>query len=150
MCQRYMIPNYNTDGILPAGIHMAEWSEIFSRFGYNQYRQDLLFGMQQGLFALQKCGCKTVYIDGSFCTSKIIPGDFDICYDDTNIDWELLEKVEPTLLQFENQRYAQKVKFKGEFFPFSAIAAKPRTTFIEFFQIDKHTGNPKGIVGLKL
>jgi hypothetical protein len=45
---------------------------------------------------------------------------------------------------------AQKIKFKGEFFPFSSIANPPITTFFEFFQIDKHTGNPKGIVGLKL
>lgn len=146
----YMIPEFNADGLLPTGIHWAEWTDIYSRFGYNTYRKELLFGMQLGLNSLQKAGCKAVYIDGSFCTSKILPGDFDICYDDTSVDWELLYKIDPTILQFENLRQAQKVKYRGEFFPFSAIAAPPQTTFYEFFQIDKHTGSPKGMVGLKL
>lgn len=145
-----MIPKFTIDGILPAGIHWADWSEIYDRYGYNQHRQDLLFGMQLGLNSLQKAGCKAVYIDGSFSTDKLIPNDFDICYDDTTVDWDLLYSIDPTILTFENQRQAQKIKFKGEFFPFSLVAAPPITTFFEFFQIDKHTGNPKGIVGLKL
>lgn len=145
-----MIPDFNTDGILPTGVHWADWSEIYDRFGYNPYRRDLLFGMQLGLNSLKKAGCKAVYIDGSFCTAKLIPGDFDICYDDTSIDWALLHQIEPVLLTFTNLRQAQKIKFKGEFFPFSSVANPPITTFFEFFQIDKHTGNPKGIVGLKL
>lgn len=145
-----MIPNFNTDGLLPAGVHWASWNEIYTRYGYNQYRRDLLFGMQLGLNSLQRSGCKAVYVDGSFCTNKMIPGDFDICYDDTFIDWALLNRIDPTILTFDNLRQAQKVKFKGEFFPFSLIANPPLTTFYEFFQIDKHTGNPKGIIGLKL
>ncbi len=144
-----MIPNFNADGILPKGVHWADWSEINSRFGYTKYRQELLYGMQLGLDSLRQAGCKAVYIDGSFCTSKVSPGDFDICYDDTSIDWDLLEKINPTLLNFDNERRAQKIRFKGEFFPFS-INASPTMVYFDFFQVDKHTGNPKGIVGLNL
>lgn len=145
-----MIPPFNSSGSLPPGIHWATWEEIHNRFGYSQYRSNLLFGMQVGLHSLKKVGCLDVYIDGSFVTEKELPGDFDICYEDSTIDWNLLKLFDPTILNFSHKRAAQKVKYGGEFFPISFIAAPPDITFLEFFQIDKNTGNPKGIVGLKL
>ncbi|WP_439880929.1 DUF6932 family protein [Pontibacter sp. MBLB2868] len=146
-----MIPPFTADGLLPPGIHWATWIEIQERFGYTSYRSNLLFGMMIGIESLKKSGCTELYIDGSFCTDKLVPGDFDACYEDANIDWALLQKIDPTMLEFSNGRAAQKLKYYGEFFPYSAIA--DRTTgkmFLEFFQVQKYTNIAKGIVGLKL
>lgn len=145
-----MIPPFTSDGTLPSGIHWIAWDELYTRFGHNEYRRNLLFGMQSGLHSLRQAGCQEVYIDGSFCTYKELPGDFDICYEDHSIDWDWLINNDPILLDFSNRRAAQKTKYLGEFFPFSGIAAPPNLTYLEFFQIDKHTGAPKGILGLKL
>ena len=144
------IPDFTDSGILPAGIHWASWQEIHQRFGQTARRQDLLIGLMEGINALRMAGCRAIFLDGSFCTNKLVPGDFDVCYEDGAIDWDMLQQIAPVLLQFDNQRAAQKAKYLGEFFPYSAVAAPPNTLFLEFFQIDKVSGLAKGIVGLKL
>ncbi|WP_198175045.1 DUF6932 family protein [Spirosoma arboris] len=141
---------FDTKGILLPGVHWLTWQEVYNNFGYNQYRRNLLFGMMIGLNSLKQVGCQEVYIDGSFATQKQLPGDFDICYEDSTMDFDQLEIIDPTILSFENLRAAQKGKYGGEFFPMTAVAAPPDITYFEFFQIDKNTGDPKGIVGLKL
>jgi hypothetical protein len=37
---------------------------------------------------LRDAGCKRVYLNGSFVTSKDEPGDFDACWDPTGVDFE--------------------------------------------------------------
>ena len=145
-----MIPPFTSDGLLPPGIHWIVWDELQAHFGYNDYRRNLLFGMQVGIHSLHQAGCQEIYIDGSFCTQKEFPGDFDICYEDNSVDWDWLFNNDPVLLDFSDRRAAQKRKYLGEFFPFSATAAPPNLTYLEFFQIDKNTGDPKGILGLKI
>ena len=57
-------------------------------------------------------------VDGSFVTSKAVPGDFDGCWDHDGVDFDVLD---PVLLDFEGHRETQKAKFEGEMF----IAATP-------------------------
>ncbi|MBN8564802.1 MAG: hypothetical protein J0L70_30175 [Leptolyngbya sp. UWPOB_LEPTO1] len=143
-----MIPPFNQNGLLPPGIHPAEsWQEFAERFGHNSHRQKLLSGMKSALDNLRRAYCQVVYVDGSFVTTKEYPTDFDICWDMTNVDLTLLD---PLLLKFDNGRIAQKVKYLGELFPAQTAEGVSGRTFLEFFQIDKVTGNPKGIVALKL
>jgi hypothetical protein len=47
---------------------------------------------------LKAAGCRTIYIDGSFVTSKQKPGDFDACWEDNGVDIKYLESIAPTLL----------------------------------------------------
>jgi hypothetical protein len=89
----------------------------------------------------------TVYIDGSFVTSKDFPGDFDGCWDVTAVD---VAKLDPVLLDFNNGRAAQKARFLGELFPAQLPAGLGGRTFLEFFQVDKSTGMEKGIVVIDL
>ena len=96
---------------------------------------------------LQRVGCKTVYLDGSFVSDKLNPDDFDGCWDETDIDFDCLD---PVLLSFEDRRAAQKAKFRGELFPAFSVADVEGTTFFDFFQTDKETGSQKGIIGLDL
>ena len=141
-----MLPPFNARGLLPPGVHTARWSEVVSRFGTNAHRLKLLKGLQRALQALRAAGCRTVYIDGSFVTAKKVPGDFDGCWDLGFVDPDLLD---PILLTFDVGRRTQKQKYFGELFP-AEMDAVVGQSFLEFFQTDKTTGEPKGIVKLDL
>lgn len=97
------------------------------------------------LLAIAKCS--RLYLDGSFVTQKSFPGDFDACWDPAGVDVSLLD---PVFLDFTNRRAAQKARFRGELFLSTAPADARGTSFLRFFQIDKATGKPKGIVALDL
>lgn len=142
-----MIPPFKSDGNLPPGIHWATWRELRDRFGTTWWRRRLLAGLRAALENLRGAGCLTVYVDGSFVSSKSEPGDFDACWELAGVD---LERVDPVLLTFDDRRAAQKAKYGGELFPVSAEAGGEDHTFLDFFQTDKETGDRKGIVALEL
>jgi hypothetical protein len=142
-----VVPNFQPDGNLPPGIHWAEWAELEVRFGQTPHRRHLLNGCRRGLEQLRCAGCMAAYLDGSFVTTKDQPGDFDACWDVVDVD---PDKIDPVFLDFDDGRAAQKARFGGEFFPAQLPEGDSGKTFLEFFQIDKNTGDPKGIVGLDL
>lgn len=142
-----MIPPFTGEGKLPEGIHDATWDDFVKRFGWTRHRQRLLSGMYRALKSLRAAGCQYVYINGSFVTTKESPGDFDCCWDTTNVDSRLLD---PTLLIFTNRRAAQKVKYFGEMFPASSVASSSGSTYLDFFQVDKTDGSRKGIIRIDL
>lgn len=142
-----MIPAFNSDGNLPPGVHWTTWQEFANRFGITPYRQRLLKGLESALDSLSKANCQFVYIDGSFVTEKENPNDYDGCWDITGVDPDLLD---PILLNFDNERAAQKIKYLGELFPAQTLEGITGKTFLSFFQVDKNTGNPKGIVAIDL
>lgn len=143
-----VLPALTIDGLLPPGIHLAEWDEVYAAFGTTPHRRRLLDGFRRAINALKSAGCKKAYLDGSFVTSKDKPGDFDGCWEETDVDPSLLD---PILLTFVNGRIAQKIKFGGELFP-AGFVADPTTgsIFIDFFQIHKETGAAKGIIAIDL
>lgn len=96
--------------------------------------------------ALRKAGCRTMYVDGSFVTTKEMPGDFDGCWDPEGVD---VEALEPVLLDFSNKRAAQKARYGGELFIAGSPADLAGRTFLEFFQQDRE-GNVKGLVAFDL
>lgn len=129
--------------LLPAGIHKATIAEIKAKFVYNPKRTLLFSGLMNGIQELRNAGCGQMYLNGSFVTSKPNPGDYDVCWNPINVKAMLLD---PVLLEFDNERKAQKAKFYGEYFPTTHIELKSGHTFLEFFQTDKDTGQPKGII----
>ncbi len=104
-------------------------------------------GLRAALENLKEAGCRTVYINGSFVTSKDTPGDYDACWDEADVDPETLH---PALLTFDPERATQKAKFLGELFPATSVADVEGLSFLEFFQTDKETGQPKGIIAIDL
>lgn len=142
-----MIPDFKSDGNLPPGVYWATWGEITDKFGANLWRRDLLRGLRAALEALRIAGCQTVYLDGSFVSRKLVPNDFDACWEEAGMDFTALD---PVLLTFDAGRAAQKAKFGGELFPASAPANPGGSIFLEFFQVDKDTGRRKGIIALDL
>lgn len=143
-----MLPPFESNGLLPPGIHSADtWQEFVSLFGSTPKRQWLLNGMKSALVALRGAKCRFVYVDGSFVTTKEEPGDFDICWDFAGVDVQLLD---PILLKLDDGRQSQKAKFRGELLPAGWTETASGKTFLEFFQVDKATGEQKGIVVLDL
>jgi hypothetical protein len=100
----------------------------------------LLDGLSDGLRAAA-AGCRQVWLDGSFVTSKDEPADFDACWDLEDVD---LDRLDPVLLNLSAGRRAQKARCGGEFFP-NVVEAGSGLVFADFFQNDRDTGR-KGIV----
>lgn len=132
--------------VLPSGVHAATLAEIQARFANTPHRKWLFNGFIRAADALRVAGCRILYLDGSFVTGKPHPDDYDGCWEHIGIDFTLLD---PVLLDFAGKREAQKRKYQGELFP--ALASNGvRGTFLDFFQVEKFSGVPKGILRVSL
>jgi len=151
-----MIPPFDlATGNLPPGIHVALWAEVVGRFGHTTRRLALLAGLKAGLDALRTAGCRRAYLDGSFVTAKEAhfnapPGDFDACWETAGVDFPALALAAPELFDFRAGRPGQKARFGGEFFPAETPADAAGALLLDYFQRDKRTGDPKGIVAIDL
>jgi hypothetical protein len=132
--------------VLPPGVHWASLREIEARFAQTPHRAHLFQGVVAVAEALRYANCERMYLDGSFVTEKIEPSDFDGCWDAVNV---VAVRLDPVLLDFSKGRAAQKLKYRGEMFVSGALNAGTET-FLDFFQREKLTGTPKGIVAIDL
>jgi hypothetical protein len=75
-----MLPEFNHDGNLPEGIHLATEDEVFVRFGIPSARRQWLGEQLRSLVALAKSTGQLarVFLWGSFVTSKEVPNDLDV------------------------------------------------------------------------
>lgn len=133
-------------GVLPPGVHHATIEEAERAFAFNARRREIFGGFLMASTALYDAGCNRIFLDGSFVTAKPIPGDFDACWEAPGID---PNRLDPVLLNFEPGRKSQKAKFHGEFFP-AHVPNAPGQTFVDFFQVEKYSGQAKGIVTFDL
>ncbi len=140
-----MIPPFEQNGNLPPGIHEATWEEVVARFGTNDHRRNLLDGLRLAIKALQQVGCTTVYLNGSFVTTKELPNDYDGTWEMRGVD---MARLDPVFSDISKKRAAQKKKYGGELFPCRIRSNKP--DFLDFFQRDKVTEQPKGIVAIDI
>jgi len=145
----YVIPDFVDIGglwkVLPPGVHDATLEEVEALFASSEHRKRLFAGFKEGVIALRKAGCHKIFLDGSFITGKPIPCDFDVCWDPMGVD---VAKLNPVFLDFSDNRKKQKERFRGEFFP-THLVADSKHSFFDYFQIDKYTGNAKGIICIK-
>jgi hypothetical protein len=141
-----MIPEFDEHGSLPSGIHQATWNEIVTRYATSVRRRELLHGLLDALRSLKVAGCRTAYLDGSFVTSEIRPGDFDACWESGDVD---LTRLDTELQDFSNRRAAQKARYGGEPFPAEWPAQTDGTTYLDYFQRDQK-GQAKGVLAIDL
>lgn len=66
------------------------------------------------------------------------------------MDFAALALAAPVFFDFRPGRLAQKATYGGEFFPAEVPADAAGTAFLDYFQRDKRTGDPKGIVAIDL
>lgn len=130
------IPPFDERGYLPPGIYETDEAEFERRFGFNNYRQQLLVGLKAALISLKQAGCDRVYIGGSFITNKAEPGDIDGCFEGIYIDESVIDPI-----FIDSDLDAQKARF-GVKLVFGSNRAG-------FFQTDRY-GNSKGIVVVNL
>jgi hypothetical protein len=142
-----VIPAFDAGGNLPPGVHPANWDEIVTRYATNIRRRELTDGLLDALRSLKRAGCRTAYLDGSFVTAKELPGDFDACWEVADVDASRLDRE---LLDFSDGRAAQKARYGGELFPAETAVEPAGTTFLDYFQRDRDTGQPKGIIAIDL
>ncbi len=135
------------DSYMPAGVYDATWTEVVVKFGFSYKRQQLLPGLKAACLALRIAGAAHLYLDGSFVSNKKNPGDWDACFPMQGVDPALLD---PVLLDYRNDRAAQKAKYKGETFLADHSSGMLGPPYLQFFQKNKKTGAPKGIVRLDL
>ena len=104
-----MIPPFDpATGNLPPGIHEATWEEVVDRYGTTPYRRQLLGGFRDALAVLRDVGCRRVYLDGSFITTKEVPGDFDACWETTGVNLSQLGLTAPEFFDLRRGRRQQK------------------------------------------
>jgi hypothetical protein len=73
-----MIPPFNENGYLPAGIHKASLEEIAERFGWQSEARAAQMDSVRWLVDLaRRAGVETVVLNGSFVTTAIEPNDVD-------------------------------------------------------------------------
>lgn len=128
-----MIPEFDSRGSLPPGVHETTMVEIEQRLAFSSHRSHLVQGLKRAIQNLKAAGVRRVWVDGSFVTSKPQPGDIDGCWDPTGVDPTLLD---PVLLDFENSRAAMKAKYGVDFFPNVEEGASGKV-FYRFFQYDR-------------
>jgi len=145
-----VIPEFDENGNLPPGIHFCEWEEFKERFGTNFPRQRLIEGLSWAMAKLKAAGCRIIYIDGSFVTSKGKPKDYDACWEDDGVTLEYLKSVDPVLYNFAGGRTEQKSLYRGEIFPASYPADEAGNNYLDFFQFDRRTNVRKGIIAIDL
>lgn len=133
--------------VLPAGVHAVQLAEVEKVMATNGRRRELFQGLLRACTDLLNAGCKHLYLDGSYVTDKPRPGDFDVAWHPDGVNGALLD---PVFKDFSNGRAAQKAKYGGEFFPSTTRADAKGRTFVEFFQIEKFTELPKGILLIDL
>ncbi len=143
-----MIPDFvNISGspwpLLPPGIYDSDLNEIYIRYVFNATRKAQYDGMVKGIENLFLSGCSQVFLDGSYISGKPFPNDYEICWDISFVNPNLLD---PVFFDFSNGRLNQKNKYFGEFFPASIVEGLSGKPFLEFFQTDKNTGKAKGIL----
>lgn len=143
-----MIPEFDEHGNLPPGVHWAEWEEFKDRFGTTPRRSRMIDGLQMAMQQLKAAGCRTIYINGSFVTSKLAPQDFDACWDRDEVDMNYLKTDAPRLRNYAD-RAAQKAFYRGEIFPADQPVGSYDLTSYELFQRDRER-NPKGIIAIDL
>ncbi len=143
-----MIPEFDENGNLPLGVHFCTWEEFVERFGTTELRLRLIRGLKMAMEDLWKAGCRILYINGSFVTTKEDPADFDACYENETVDIDYLRIHAPKLLNYYD-RATQKAKYKGEIFPSNQPVGDYGLNSFEFFQRDR-LRNKKGIIAIDL
>lgn len=142
------IPSF-VDKNLPPGIHLTTWEEFKTRYGLNHKRILQINGLERAIEQFRNAGCTKIFIDGSFVTDKKNPNDYDALYDLNEINEDIIDDrlIDATKIGREKQkRY-----YQGEFFPMYANATSPvGSRYIDFFQKDKKTKQPKGIIRIDL
>ena len=140
-----MIPDFLASGELPPGEHPATLDQVEERYATNSTRRTQFEGLARACRALAAAGATTLWLNGSYITTKAEPRDYDATFDTDRLDWITLGLDEPELLDFDAPRTTQKRVYGGELIP----SVPGGVDFVDFFQHNRD-GNRKGIIRIVL
>ncbi len=73
-----MIPEFQDDGYLPPGVHLANADEVLERFGYqSEIRKVQAESIRWLVGIARRAGVLRLVINGSFVTDELEPNDVD-------------------------------------------------------------------------
>ena len=137
---------FNDENTLDPGIHEMEWDDFYAFFSFSPKRKELLEGLEKVIPILWEVGCSAIYINGSFVTNKLEPGDWDACFDCDSI--KIVNDLLNAYPLFDRKK--QKELYKGELFYAQSIADEFGNIFLDFFQQIRYSNKKKGIVKINL
>jgi hypothetical protein len=147
------IPKFLTDGWLPAGHHSASWDEIESVFaGQPGSRRRFVYDqLVDWVRRVQGCGLSGLLIlNGSFISTNPVPGDVDLIFVYDSQSEELL-KSRPELRKLLDYMNCKNDGPGDVFcFPENTVRNFPKLCRLDGFDLDKQTGEPKGVIELLL
>ena len=123
------------------------FEELLKYFGKNTIRKELIKNALIFFHLFSSCGCTTVYIGGSFASTKRHPNDIDLCFDDSSIDDKKLEKKLPEYLGPFKFKKISEIRRTLKCHVFTVD--KDYTKLFHLLQKDKN-GNPKGLIKIIL
>jgi len=150
------IPNLNSEGELPVGIHSATIKEVENIFGKSSDRRKLLMnGLRNAINEFKKINVSIIYIDGSFVTDKEDPNDIDGCWSTLGIEEDNLDRIDSDFWSFSDIGEFQKCrdrileKYYLDFYIAEHTEGASGKPFPEFFQTNRD-GTEKGIILINL
>jgi hypothetical protein len=148
------LPDFEDSGYLPSGEWEADWDEVEERFAYNYRRREIFVGLKHVVDQLRAHGVSIVWLDGSFATDKIRPGDADVVYqvDPSSDDSDWADVGPSRRAHMKKYHRVDLWRFPGwqnSKNTTAALGASSRITIKEFFESDAD-GNPRGLVRLRM
>jgi hypothetical protein len=144
-----MLPEFNSHGDLPPGVHTAGWEVFQARFGAATLRRVWLLGRLRSLLDLAASTGKLrrVFIWGSFVTAKPDPRDLDILLI-MDEDFEVQEISSAAQVVFDSGR--AKLLFTADvFWARGSIGAEALNLWLDTYQTSRDF-RKRGIVELEL
>ena len=144
-----MLPEFNADGHLPAGVHSASLADLRSRFGCANSRRVWLFQRLESLVGLASASGKLrrVFVWGSFVTARPQPKDIDLLLI-MSADFELGDMPSISQGVFESAR--AKLLFNADvFWARESIGPDVLSLWLDTYQTSR-TFQKRGIVELEI
>lgn len=90
-----MIPEFNENGYLPAGIHVATLAEMEARFGCDsEIRRSEMQALHWLIELVKRAGGRRIVINGSFVTDAPEPNDVDcVVLIDETYPWDVAADI---------------------------------------------------------
>jgi hypothetical protein len=144
-----VLPEFNSDGDLPVGVHLTDWPEFRARFGTATPRREWLFERLRALVALAATTGKLrrIFIWGSLVTTKPSPRDVDVLLM-MDEDFEVERIAAPAQVVFDSIR--AKLLFESDvFWARASIGEETLALWLETYQVSR-SFRKRGIVELEL
>lgn len=138
-----MTTKFDANGNLPKDIILRP-NEFEKQFGYNRERKKLIQNLFEIARKFAEFGCEVMHVNGSFVTNKKMPGDIDVAFDITEIDYVQAKQKYPELFTIDGQK-TLKTTHKLDVFTFGSY----NDDILHIFGKDRQ-GNKKGIVKIYL